>query len=78
MYKFLGAISKIEIIDVPRKEAFAIDIPGIVQAIRCDTHIHEKINTHTNTHAHTHLHTLMLFSTLYGVTHTHTHTSTDT
>jgi len=34
MYKFLGAISRIEIIDVPRKEGFAVDIPGIVKAVR--------------------------------------------
>jgi len=34
MYKFLGAITKIEIIDVPRKPDFAVDIPAVVQAVR--------------------------------------------
>lgn len=34
MYKFLGAITKIDIIDVPRKEGFEVDIQGIVKAVR--------------------------------------------
>jgi hypothetical protein len=36
MYKFLGTISKISVIDVPRKAAtFEVDIPAVVAAIRC-------------------------------------------
>jgi len=34
MYKFLGDISRIKIIEVPRKESFEVDIPAVVAAIR--------------------------------------------
>ena len=34
MYKFLGAITKIRIIEVARKDDFQVDIPAVVKAIR--------------------------------------------
>jgi len=36
MYKFLGAITKIKIIEVPRKPDFHVDIPEVVKAIRAN------------------------------------------
>ncbi|EKX51272.1 hypothetical protein GUITHDRAFT_151027, partial [Guillardia theta CCMP2712] len=34
MYKFLGTIMRINIIEVPRKENFQVDVPAVVKAIR--------------------------------------------
>jgi histidinol-phosphate aminotransferase len=36
MYKFLGTISKIKIIEVARKDDFHVDIPAVVKAIRAN------------------------------------------
>lgn len=36
MYKFLGALTKIQIVEVPRKADFTVDVPAVVAAVRAN------------------------------------------